>query len=168
MEKLKCRAPTKTRNQKSSRFQLGRSGGSPLNADDIPFPHLARVSYFLFLHVAQIRLLFSVRPEIRSLRLKDPPTPAMFSSSPENSTDTSSMASLNQKRLEASAQGRTVHQGQGACVQCQKFAGKGWGKKRYCQCVTVVDAAGNSILGGACSNCAHGDHPEVCSFHSGS
>ncbi|KAK4501594.1 hypothetical protein PRZ48_007403 [Zasmidium cellare] len=68
-------------------------------------------------------------------------------------------------RVMSSAQGRVVHQGQNACKQCQKFASKGWGQKRYCQCVTVSDASGEEVLGGACSNCAHGDHPEICSFY---
>lgn len=68
-------------------------------------------------------------------------------------------------RVMSSAQGRVVHQGQSACTQCQKVASTGWGRKRYCQCVTVVDAGGNAILGGACSNCAHNDHPEGCSFY---
>lgn len=68
-------------------------------------------------------------------------------------------------RIMSSAQGRIVHQDQNACANCQKAATQDWGKKRYGQCVTVADANGNAILGGACSNCAHNDHPESCSFY---
>lgn len=71
-------------------------------------------------------------------------------------------------RIVGSAQGRVVHHGPGTCDQCQKVAGNGWGKKRYCQCVTAVDANRNAIFDGACANCAHNDHPERCSFYTGS
>lgn len=86
---------------------------------------------------------------------------------PENSSFTSSKGQRYVAgRIVSSAQGRVVHSGQNSCQNCQTAASRRWGKKRYCQCVTVSEANSKPILNGACSNCAHNNHPETCSFYS--